>query len=106
MPLSDDTERALQAIAQDVRRQVVDLGVEEDAALRRLVTLLRAPGKEADRERIRDRARMIAAQGGRCAVCFVAFADSPPATRSMVTGRLLCKPCARESKAPPPPPPR
>jgi hypothetical protein len=103
MALSLDIERQLAALVADIREQLAALGpAHEEAALRRLVTLLRAPGKVVDRERIRERARMMATQAGKCAVCFVAFADTPPATRSGVTDRLLCGPCARESHIPSP----
>lgn len=102
MPLNDETERALVAIAADVRRQVAALDVDPHPAIRRLATLLTAPGRGADRDRVRERARMVALQGGRCAVCQVPFAHSPAATRGALD-RLLCSPCLRESRIPPPP---
>ncbi len=104
MPVNIETERQLAALADEIRSKLTELIPDDDGtALRRLASMLKAPSRLADRERIRDRARMMATQAGKCAVCFVAFADTPPATRSGVTDRLLCVPCARESKLPPPP---
>jgi hypothetical protein len=96
MPLNDQTERALAAIAEQVRGQVAALDVDQVAAIRRLATLLTAPGRAADRNKVRERARQVASQGGRCAVCQVPFATSPPSTRGALTDRLVCSPCARE----------
>ena len=104
MPIDLDTERQLQVIATEVRERIAALGTDDyGAAIRRFVAIMKASTRETDRDKIRDRARLVSMQGGKCAVCFVAFAESPPATRSKVTDRLLCNPCARESKLPPPP---
>ncbi len=103
MPLSEETERALRAIAGDVRQRVAALGIDPGPAIRRLARMLTAPDRAEDRDRVKERARLVAAQGGRCAVCFVSFATSPAATRGKVTDRLLCAPCARSSTPPAPP---
>jgi hypothetical protein len=103
MALIDDTEREVQALALEVRQRVAALNATDEAVvLRRLITILKMSTRDADRERVKERARLIAVQGARCAVCQVPFADSPAATRG-ATDRLLCSPCLRESRIPPPP---
>ena len=104
MPFPSEIERQLEALADEVRAKLAELAPDRgNAAVVRFTYLLRRPAREEERTRLRERARQVAKQGGKCAGCTVAFSVSPPSPYGGVSrDRLLCAACARESRKPPP----